>query len=448
VNRISSAQDPIMDASTPSVQAQSKNARPWYVQLWFQVLVGMVAGVGLGYLFPTLGAEMQPLGDGFIKAIRVLIAPIIFCTVVHGISSMANMAKVGRVALKALIYFEVLTTVALIIGLLAVNIFRPGVGMNVDLSHVDASSVTPYLEQTHKQTAAQFLLNIIPNTFVGAFSEGNVLQVLYVSVLCGFALNWLGERGEPVTRLIEASSQMLFRIVAIVMWVAPIGAFGAIAFTVGKFGAGSLLSLAKLLISFYVTCLIFVFCVLWPIAHWCGFSLPKLIRYIWEELLIVFATTSSETVLPRMIGKLKDAGCEESVVGLVIPTGYSFNLDGTCLYLATAAVFLAQATNTPLTIEHQIGLLAVLLLASKGAAGVAGAAFVVLAATLASVGTIPVESVALILGVHRLMSEGLTPTNLVGNAVATIVVAKWERALDEPRLHQVLDGKANQEVLA
>ena len=430
-----------MDASTPSVQVQSKNARPWYVQLWFQVLVGMIVGVGLGYLFPTLGVEMQPLGDGFIRAIRVLIAPIIFCTVVHGISSMANMAKVGRVALKALIYFEVLTTVALIIGLLAVNIFQPGVVMNVDLSHVDASSVTPYLEQTHKQTAAQFLLNIIPNTFVGAFSEGNVLQVLYVSVLCGFALNWLGERGEPVTRLIEASSQMLFRIVAIVMWVAPIGAFGAIAFTVGKFGAGSLLSLAKLLISFYVTCLIFVFCVLWPIAHWCGFSLLKLIRYIWEELLIVFATTSSETVLPRMIGKLKDAGCEESVVGLVIPTGYSFNLDGTCLYLATAAVFLAQATNTPLTIEHQIGLLAVLLLASKGAAGVAGAAFVVLAATLASVGTIPVESVALILGVHRLMSEGLTPTNLVGNAVATIVVAKWERALDERQLQLVLDRK-------
>jgi aerobic C4-dicarboxylate transport protein len=245
-----------------------------------------------------------------------------------------------------------------------------------------------------------------------------------------------------LNRLIAASSQMLFRIVAIVMWAAPIGAFGAIAFTVGKFGAGSLVSLGKLLISFYVTCLIFVFCVLWPIAHWCGFSLPKLIRYIREELLIVFATTSSETVLPRMIGKLEAVGCEESVVGLVIPTGYSFNLDGTCLYLATAAVFLAQATNTPLAIEHQIGLLAVLLLASKGAAGVAGAAFVVLAATLASVGTIPVESVALILGVHRLMSEGLTPTNLIGNAVATIVIAKWEGALDEPRLHRVLDGQS------
>jgi aerobic C4-dicarboxylate transport protein len=411
------------------------------LQLWFYVLVAMAVGVALGQFYPSLGAKMQPLGDAFIKAIRVVIAPIIFCSVVHGIASMANMAKVGRVALKALIYFEVLTTIALIIGLVAVNVFRPGVGMNVDLSHVDTSSLTPYLTQTHKQTTEEFLLNIIPNTFVGAFAEGNVLQVLYVAVLCGFALSWLGEKAKPLTTLIDVATEMLFRIVAIVMWAAPIGAFGAIAFTVGKFGSASLLSLGQLLISFYVTCLIFVFGVLWPIAHWCGFSLPKLIRYIWEELLIVFATTSSETVLPRMIAKMQAAGCEASLVGLVIPTGYSFNLDGTCLYLSTAAVFLAQATNTPLTIEHQIGLLLVLLLASKGAAGVAGAAFVVLAATLASVGTIPVESVALILGIHRLMSEGLTPTNLVGNAVATIVVAKWERALDEDTLHRVLDRK-------
>jgi aerobic C4-dicarboxylate transport protein len=267
-------------------------------------------------------------------------------------------------------------------------------------------------------------------------------------VLCGFALSWIGERGKVLNQLIEASSQMLFRIVAVVMWAAPIGAFGAIAFTVGKFGAGSLLSLGYLLITFYITCLIFIFGVLWPICHFCGFSLLKLIRYIWEELLIVLATTSSEVVLPRMIAKLEDAGCEESVVGLVIPTGYSFNLDGTCLYLATAAVFLAQATNTPLAIEQQIGLVLVLLLTSKGAAGVAGAAFVVLAATLGSVGSIPVESVALILGVHRLMSEGLTPTNLIGNAVATIVVAKWERALDEQRLQQVLDGSVNEGNLA
>jgi aerobic C4-dicarboxylate transport protein len=437
-----------MQADHSTAAHKAKKAQPWYLQLWFQVLVAMAIGIALGHLYPDLGARMQPLGDAFIKAIRVLIAPIIFCTVVHGISSMANMAKVGRVALKALIYFEVLTTIALIIGLVAVNLFKPGVGMNVDLSHVDTSSVAGYIEQTHKQGTEQFLLNIIPNTFVGAFSEGNVLQVLYISVLCGFALSWMGPAGKPLNDLIEASSHMLFRIVAVVMWAAPLGAFGAIAFTVGKFGTASLLSLGELLLSFYLTCLIFVFGVLWPIAHWCGFSLFKFIRYIWEELLIVFATTSSETVLPRMIAKLEDAGCEESVVGLVIPTGYSFNLDGTCLYLATAAVFLAQATNTPLTIEQQLGLLAVLLLASKGAAGVAGAAFVVLAATLASVGTIPVESVALILGVHRLLSEGLTPTNLIGNGVATLVIAKWENALDERRLQQVLDRKIDPAMLA
>ena len=437
-----------MQTEHSTAARKEKKAQPWYLQLWFQVLVAMAIGIALGHLYPDLGARMQPLGDAFIKAIRVVIAPIIFCTVVHGISSMANMAKVGRVALKALIYFEVLTTIALIIGLVAVNLFKPGVGMNVDLSHVDTSSVAGYIEQTHKQGTEQFLLNVIPNTFVGAFSEGNVLQVLYISVLCGFALSWMGPAGKPLNDLIEASSHMLFRIVAVVMWAAPLGAFGAIAFTVGKFGTASLLSLGELLLSFYLTCLIFVFGVLWPIAHWCGFSLFKFIRYIWEELLIVFATTSSETVLPRMIAKLEDAGCEESVVGLVIPTGYSFNLDGTCLYLATAAVFLAQATNTPLTIEQQLGLLAVLLLASKGAAGVAGAAFVVLAATLASVGTIPVESVALILGVHRLMSEGLTPTNLIGNGVATLVIAKWENALDERRLQQVLDRKIDPAMLA
>jgi aerobic C4-dicarboxylate transport protein len=423
-------------AGAPRVS--SATARPFYVQLWFLVLVAMAAGIALGALFPDIGVRMEPLGDAFIRAIRVLIAPIIFCTVVHGIASMANMAKVGRVALKALIYFEVLTTIALIIGLVAVDLFQPGTGMHVDLSHVDTSSVAQYLEQTQKRTTAQFLLNIIPNTFVGAFSEGNVLQVLYVSVLCGFALSWLGPTGKPLTDLIEVAAQMFFRIVAFVMWAAPIGAFGAIAFTVGKFGAGSLLSLGKLVVSFYITCLVFIFAVLWPISHWCGISLLKFIRYIRAELLIVIATTSSETVLPRMIAKLEALGCEESVVGLVIPTGYSFNLDGTCLYLATAAVFLAQATDTPLTLEHQIGLLVILLLASKGAAGVAGAAFVVLAATLAAVGTIPVESVAIILGVHRLLSQGMTPTNLIGNGIATLVVAKWEGALDERRLQASL----------
>lgn len=415
-------------------------SKAWYRQLWVQVLAGMIVGVLLGIVHPSLGAQMQPLGDAFIKAIRMLIAPIIFCTVVHGVARMRDMARVGRVAIKAIVYFEILTTVALVIGLLAVNILQPGKGMNVDLSHVDASAVKQYVAQTRGQTAAQFLMNVIPQTMVGAFAEGNVLQVLLISVLCGFALTRLGERGRPLVDLIEAASGVLFAVVGIVMWAAPIGAFGAIAFTVGRFGASSLVSLGKLLGGFYLTCLIFVFGVLGPICAWMGVSLPKLIRYIREELLIVFATTSSETVLPRMIAKLEELGCEESVVGLVIPTGYSFNLDGTCLYLATATVFLAQATNTPLGIGQQVGLLAVLLLTSKGAAGVAGAAFVTLAATLSTAGTIPVASVALVLGIHRLMSEGLTPTNLIGNAIATIVVAKWEGALNEEQLHRALDG--------
>jgi aerobic C4-dicarboxylate transport protein len=360
--------------------------------------------------------------------------------VVHGIAQMASMARVGRVAIKALIYFEVLTTVALVIGLIAVNVIRPGVGMNVDLSTINSSLVDPYVKLTHDVGFVPFALNIIPLTFVGAFSEGNILQVLFVAILCGFALNWLGERTRPLVELIDMTAKMIFRIVDIIMWAAPLGAFGAIAFTVGKFGVGSLASLGQLLLGFYLTCLIFVFGVLWPLAHFAGgFSLIKLLRYIWEELLICYATTSSETVLPRLITKMEKAGCDEAVVGLVVPTGYSFNLDGTCLYLATATVFLAQATNTPLDLQHQVALLLILLLTSKGAAGVAGAAFVVLAATLSAHGTIPVASVALVLGIHRLMSQGLTPTNFIGNAVATIILAKWENALDEAQLHRVLD---------
>jgi aerobic C4-dicarboxylate transport protein len=422
-------------------RAKHHRQRSWYAQLWVHVLAGMVLGIILGKFYPSFGVRMQPLGDAFIKLIRMLIAPIIFCTVVHGIARMADLARVGRVALKAIIYFEVLTTIALAIGLTAVNIWQPGRGMNVNLAHVDTSAVQTYVAHPESASVTQFLTNIIPTTFMGAFTEGNVLQILLISVLCAFALTQVGDRGKPIVDFIEAAAQMLFKVVAIVMWTAPIGAFGAIAFTVGKFGAGSLVSLGKLLGGFYVTCLIFIFGVLWPVAYWCGFSIFKLIRYIREELLIVFATTSSETVLPQLMAKLEDLGCEESIVGLVIPTGYSFNLDGTCLYLATTTVFLAQATNTHLGIWQQLGLLAVLLLSSKGAAGVAGAAFVVLAATIASTGTIPVASVALVLGIHRLMSEGLTPTNVVGNAVATIVVAKWENALDKERLVSVLDGK-------
>ena len=426
--------------TTLTIEKPRAGAR--WKELWVQVLIAMAIGILLGVFDPDFATRMQPLGDAFIKAIRMLIAPIIFCTVVHGIAQMHDVAKVGRVAVKALVYFEVLTTVALIIGLVAVNVIRPGEGMNVDLSKVNSSLIDPYVKQTSEIGFVPFAMNIIPSTFVGAFAEGNILQVLFIAVVCGFALIWLGEVAKPLVDLIDIAAKMIFRVVDMIMWTAPIGAFGAIAFTVGKFGIGSLTSLGMLLAGFYLTCLIFVFGVLWPIAHWCGFSLIKLLRYIWEELLIVYATTSSETVLPRMLAKMENVGCERSVVGLVIPTGYSFNLDGTCLYLATATVFLAQATNTPLDIEHQIELLLILLLTSKGAAGVAGAAFVVLAATLSAHGTIPVASVALVLGIHRLMSQGLTPTNLVGNAVATMVVARWENALDMARMHRVLDGKA------
>lgn len=423
--------------STPVIQR-----RPWYRTLWIQVIIAMVVGILVGHYSPQTGTAVQPLGDAFIKLIRMLIAPIIFCTVVLGIAKMNDMTRVGRVALKTLIYFEVLTTIALIIGLVMVNLWQPGVGMNISASSLDAGSVKGYIAQTQTQGVVPFLMNIIPGTVVGSLADGNVLQVLFLSVIFGSTLISLGEYGKPLINVLDIISKMLFGAVAIVMWAAPLGAFGAIAFTVGKYGAGSLLSLGNLLICFYATCLVFIFLVLAPICRLCGFSIFKLMRYIREEILICLATTSSETVLPRMLTKLEALGCKPSVVGLVIPTGYSFNLDGTCLYLAAVTVFLAQATNTPLDLYQQIGLLAVLLLTSKGAAGVAGAAFVVLAATLSTVGTIPVASVALILGVHRLLSEGLTPTNLIGNAVATIVISKWEGALDEEQLHLVLNAKA------
>jgi aerobic C4-dicarboxylate transport protein len=422
---------------------EKQRTRAWWKELWVQVLIAMAIGILLGVIRPDLAAQMQPLGDAFIKAIRMLIAPIIFCTVVHGIAHMADMARVGRVALKAIIYFEIMTTIALIIGLIAVNVLKPGAGMNIDPASINPAAIEPYVKQTAAVGLVPFLMNIIPGTFVGAFAEGNILQVLFIAVVCGFALVQLGERAKPLVDIIDIAAKMIFAVVGIIMWAAPIGAFGAMAFTVGKFGVGSLASLGKLLACFYLTCVVFIIVALGPVARLCGFSLLKLIRYIWGELLICIATTSSETVLPRMISKLENLGCDETVVGLVIPTGYSFNLDGTCLYLAAAAVFLAQATNTPLDLQQQIALLIILLVTSKGAAGIAGAAFVVLAATLAATGTIPVASVALVLGIHRLMSQALTPTNLVGNAVATIAVAKWEKALDEARLRRVLDGDAS-----
>jgi aerobic C4-dicarboxylate transport protein len=415
---------------------EKRRTNAWWRELWVQVLIAMGLGIALGMADADLAATMQPLGDAFIKAIRMLIAPIIFCTVVHGIAHMADMARVGRVALKAIVYFEIMTTVAMVIGLVAVNLLKPRVGMNIDPATVNASAVEPYVKMTAAVGFVPFLMNIIPGTIVGAFAEGNILQVLLISVVCGFAWVQLGDRAKPLLDIIDIAAKMIFGVVTIVMWVAPIGAF-----TVGKFGVGSLASLGKLLGGFYLTCVIFVIVALGPVARLCGISVLKLIRYIWEELLICIATTSSETVLPRIITKLENLGYERSVVGLVIPTGYSFNLDGTCLYLVAATVFLAQATNTPLDLGQQIGLLLILLVASKGTAGVAGAAFVVLAATLAATGTILVASVALVLGIHRLMSQAMTPTNLLGNAIATIAIAKWEHALDENRLRPVLNGE-------
>ena len=429
----------MLTSTTGAAASAQPVARRWYKQLWVQVLIAIALGILIGHFFPDAGTKLQPLGDGFIKLIRMLIAPIIFCTVVLGIAKMDDMARVGRVAVKGLIYFEVMTTVALVVGLVVVNLWQPGAGMNVNASNLDTASVSKYVAQSHETGMVPFIMNIIPNTFVGSLSEGHILQVLLISVLTGCALMRFGAVGKPVIELLDIVSKVFFGMVGIVMWAAPIGAFGAIAFTVGKYGAGALLSLGNLLVCFYVTCLIFIFAVLGPVSRLCGFSLFKLMRYLRDEILVCLATTSSESVLPRMLIKMEQLGCKPSVVGLIIPTGYSFNLDGTCLYLASVTIFLAQATNTPLDLTQQIVLLGVLLLTSKGAAGVAGAAFVVLAATLSTVGSIPVASVALILGVHRLLSEGLTPTNLIGNAVATIVISKWEKALDTEQMHRVLN---------
>ena len=432
--------------STPAVPAVGHgHDRPWYRHLYVQVLIAIAIGIALGHFYPELGTQMKPLGDAFIKLIKMLIAPIIFCTVVHGIASMSDMRKVGRVGLKALIYFEVMTTLALIIGLLIVNLWQPGAGMNVDPATLDTKAIATYTAKAGEQSTVEFLMHIIPATVVGAFADGEILQVLFIAVLFAFALHWLGERGQPLLHIIDQTAHVFFGIVGMVMKVAPIGAFGAMAFTIGKYGVGTLLSLGSLMAGFYLTCLLFVFVVLGTVCRLCGFSIFKFIRYIKEELLIVLGTSSSESVLPRMLAKMENLGAEKSVVGLVIPTGYSFNLDGTCIYLTMAAVFLAQATNTDLTLGQELGLIGVLLLTSKGAAGVTGSGFIVLAATLASLGTVPVASIALILGVDRFMSEARALTNLIGNGVATLVVAKWEGALDEARMHRHLNQETDQE---
>ncbi|MES3006638.1 MAG: dicarboxylate/amino acid:cation symporter [Pseudomonadota bacterium] len=407
-----------------------------YKSLYFQVLVAIAIGISLGVMAPELGAAMKPLGDGFIKLIKMIIAPVIFCTVVMGIAGMEDMKSVGKTGGYALLYFEIVSTLALVIGLVVINLVQPGVGMNIDPATLDASSVATYATTAENQSTVDFLLNVIPTTVVDAFARGEILQVLLFSLLFGFALHAMGETGKPVFNFIDTLSHVLFRIIGYIMKVAPIGAFGAMAFTIGRYGVESLISLGALMLCFYATCLLFVFVVLGLIARLHGFSIWKFVVYIREELAIVLGTSSSESVLPRMIHKMELVGCRKSVVGLVIPTGYSFNLDGTSIYLTMAAIFLAQATNIPLSLMDQLGLLAVLVLTSKGAAGVTGSGFIVLAATLSATGTVPVAALALILGIDRFMSEARALTNLVGNGVATIVVAKWCGQLDEKKMRE------------
>ena len=417
--------------------------KPFYKILYVQVLFAIVLGVLLGVFYPELGTAMKPLGDGFIKLIKMIIAPVIFCTVVAGIAGMQDMKKIGRVGGKALIYFEVVSTFALAIGLIVANVAKPGAGFNVDPAHLDTSAIAQYTKQAHGQSTVDFLMHIIPNTFVDAFATGNILQVLLVAILFGFALSMMGERGRPVTKFIDDISHVIFGIVNIIMKVAPLGAFGAMAFTIGKYGIASLLPLAKLMGSFYLTCFLFVFIVLGLIAKFTGFSIVKFIKYIKEELLIVLGTSSSESALPNLMRKLEKLGCSKPVVGLVVPTGYSFNLDGTNIYMTMAALFVAQATNTDLTLTQELTILLVAMLTSKGASGITGAGFITLAATLAVVPTIPVAGMALILGIDRFMSEARALTNFVGNGVATVVVSKWEKELDSARMDDVLSGRVH-----
>lgn len=419
----------------------SKKRTPIYKVLYFQVICAIIFGVLLGYFFPDVGAQMKPFGDGFIRLIKMIIAPVIFCTVVTGIAGMEDMKKVGKTGGLALLYFEVVSTIALIIGLIVVNVCQPGVGMHVDPSTLDSGAVAAYTGPGKMQTTTQFLMNIIPHTVVGAFADGEILQVLFFSLIFGFALHKFGGRGTLIFDVIEKSSHVLFQIVGMIMRVAPVGAFGAMAFTIGKYGIGSLLPLAELMGTFYLTCLLFVLGVLGGICRWHGFSIFRYIGYIKEELLIVLGTSSSESVLPRMMAKMEHAGVSKPVVGLVIPTGYSFNLDGTAIYLTMAAVFIAQACDVQMTIMQQVTLLAVLLLTSKGAAGVTGSGFIVLAATLSAVGHVPVAGLALILGVDRFMSEARALTNMIGNGIACIVVGHWMKDVNEDQLNEVMHPK-------
>ena len=408
--------------------------KPFYKVLYVQVLFAIIVGVLLGIYDPGIATAMKPLGDGFVKLIKMIIAPVIFCTVVAGIAGMQDMKKVGRVGGKALLYFEVVSTFALAIGLLVANLIKPGAGFNVNAATLDTHAIAQYTDKTKSLTTVDFLMNIIPNTFVDAFAKGEILQVLLIAILFGFSLSMLGERGRPLTRFIDDMSHAIFGVVNIIMKAAPIGAFGAMAFTIGKYGVKALIPLASLVGSFYLTCFLFVVIVLGTIARLTGFSIFRFLAYIKEELLIVLGTSSSESALPALMRKLEKMGCPKSVVGLVVPTGYSFNLDGTNIYMTMAALFVAQATNTELTLTQELTILLVAMLTSKGASGITGAGFITLAATLAVVPTIPVAGMTLILGIDKFMSECRALTNIIGNGVATVVVSKWERELDKERL--------------
>ncbi len=412
--------------------------RPWYSVLYIQVLIAIVLGVAVGFWFPSMGVALKPLGDGFIALIKMMIAPVIFCTVVHGIGSMSDLKKVGRVGVKTLVYFELVSTFALGIGLAVGELLHPGSGFNIDPATLDPKSVASYVSRAKEEGIVAHLLAIIPDSFFGALARGDLLQVLLVSILSGFAISRLGELGQKINAAIDAAARVFFGVIRIIVQAAPIGAFGAMAFTIGAYGLGSLINLAALIATFYLTSILFILIVLGTIAHLAGFSILRFIAYIKDELLIVLGTSSSETVLPQMIEKMRQLGASQSVVGLVIPTGYSFNLDGTNIYMTLATLFLAQATNTPLTIGQELGILAIAMITSKGASGVTGAGFVTLAATLAIVPDIPVQSIALILGIDKFMSECRALTNLVGNGVATIVISRWEGELDALALHETM----------
>ena len=425
----------------PATHDDSLRQRPWYAHLYLQVLVAIVAGVLLGHFAPQTGEAMKPIGDGFIKLVKMIIAPVIFLTIVTGIAGMRDLASVGRVAGKAFAYFLFFSTLALVVGLIVANVVRPGAGLNIDPATLDAGKIADYAAKAHETTLTGFLLGIIPDTFLSALTEGNILQTLFVAILFGIGLAMIGARGDRVLSALEDVSIAVFKVVAILMKAAPVGAFGAMAFTIGKYGVGTLANLAMLVGTFYLTAFLFVTVVLGAVSWWAGFSIFRLIAYLKGELLLVLGTSSSESALPSLIEKMERAGCPKSIVGLVVPTGYSFNLDGTNIYMTLAALFIAQACNVDLSLGQQLLLLGVAMLSSKGAAGVTGAGFITLAATLSIVPTVPVAGMALILGVDRFMSECRSLTNFIGNAVATVVVSRWEGKLDKEQFDLALAGR-------